>query len=225
VSDVLLFDLDGTILDTTDLIVESFIYTFAEGLGQTVTRAEVMPYFGRSLDEQFYVMRPDLSAAEVSRLVGLYRRHNHAHHDGMVTVMPGAAAVLQTLAAEHVPMGIVTSKRLDMTRQGLDLYHLWPLFACVVHHDSTVQHKPAPDPVLRALEEMGASAPHSWYIGDSPYDMQSAKAAGCHAVGFCYNTFAAQELVDAGAEHLVRSWQELYAWWGSRSEPTLNTLD
>ncbi len=214
----LLFDLDGTILDTTELIVASFIYTFAEGLGQTVTKEEVLQHFGRSLDDQFRVMRPDLGSAEIARLVSLYRLHNHAHHDSMVTVIPGAEQVLRALAAGNVPMGIVTSKRLDMAQRGLELYHLWPLFSCVVHHDSTPEHKPKPGPVLRALEEMQASAPDTWYIGDSPYDMRSAKAAGCHAAGLCYNTFTEPELLNAGADFAVHSWPELYEWWQNRAE-------
>lgn len=210
---VLLFDLDGTILDTTELIIASFLYTFAEGLQETVSREEVMQYFGRSLDDQFRIMRPELEAADVDRLVALYRTHNHAHHDQMISLIAGAGEALHRWQQRGVPMGLVTSKRLDMTERGLRRYDLWPLFATIVHHDSTSRHKPDPDPLLLALKELQAQPESSWYIGDSPYDMRAAKSAGCQAIGFCYNTFTSRELEEAGADHLVRSWPELYAWW------------
>jgi pyrophosphatase PpaX len=213
VTQALLFDLDGTILDTTELIVQSFLYTFRRGLGQRVTREEVMVHFGKSLDDQFRVMRPLLPPPEIQRLVTLYRTHNHAYHDQMVSVIPGAAEVLQKWSKEGLIMAVVTSKRLDMARHGLELYGLDGMFATIVHYDSTENHKPHPEPLQHALEILGVPAHNAWYVGDSPYDMMAAKTAGCLAIGLCYNTFRAEDLVKSGADSLVYSWPELYALW------------
>ncbi|PSR37318.1 MAG: HAD family hydrolase [Sulfobacillus thermosulfidooxidans] len=210
---VLLFDLDGTILDTTELILASFVYTFKEGLGETVSREQILQHFGRSLDDQFRIMRPNLSGEEIDRLVALYRKHNHAYHDQMIALIPGADVALHQWAEQGVPMGVVTSKRLDMTKRGLQQYGLWSLFQTVVHHDSTSRHKPDPEPLQCALANLKARPEDTWYIGDSPYDMRAARAAQCEAVGFSYNTFKAEELVAAGAGHWVQSWSELYSWW------------
>ncbi|WP_053960794.1 HAD family hydrolase [Sulfobacillus thermosulfidooxidans] len=209
----LLFDLDGTILDTTELIVQSFLYTFEQGLGERVSREEVLVHFGKSLDDQFRIMRPHLSAEEVKRLVTLYRTHNHAHHDQMVSLIPGAGEILRQLRQSTLSLAVVTSKRLDMTQHGLKLFGLAEIFQTIIHHDSTLHHKPHPEPILRALGELCVSGEDAWYIGDSPYDMMAAKKAGCRAIGFCYNTFRPEQLEEAGADSLVYSWPELYALW------------
>ena len=103
--EALLFDLDGTILDTTELIVQSFLHTFREGLGKTVSREEVMEHFGKSLDDEFRAMCSSFSDDQIQELVTLYRTHNHAHHDRMVSLIPGADKVLRKLAGQKVPMG------------------------------------------------------------------------------------------------------------------------
>lgn len=202
----LLFDLDGTILDTTELIMQSFFHAFREGLGEEVSRAELMEHFGRPLEAQFRLMRPALSNADVVRLIDIYRQHNHREHDGWVSVIPGASEVLRELARDH-QMAIVTSKRLDMAERGLRQFGLWDLFTVVVHMESTPQHKPHPAPVEKALKALGASPAESLMIGDSPYDMASGRDAGCHTLGFLYNTFTEQALKDAGADRVVSSWE------------------
>ena len=209
----LMFDLDGTILDTAELMVQSFLHTFTEELGESVSREEVMMHFGKSLDDQFRTMRPSLTPEEVDRLVSAYRTHNHAHHDAMVSLIPGAGDGLRSLSGTSVALAVVTSKRLDMAQHGLELFGLQDLFATIVHHDSTARHKPHPEPLEKALNDLGIRADEAWYIGDSPYDMMAAKSAGCYAVGFCYNTFSPDQLMKAGADSLIYSWPALYTLW------------
>lgn len=211
--EALLFDLDGTILDTTELIVESFLFTFRQGLGKTVSRQSVMEHFGMSLDDEFLAMCPSLSVGQIENLVALYRRHNRAHHDQMVSLVPGADEVLRKLEHQGLPLAVVTSKRQDMAEHGLKLFGLDKIFATIVHHDSTSQHKPHPEPLYYALEALGVSSQNAWYVGDSPYDMIAAKMAGCLAIGFSYNTFGVEELMESGANSIVYSWPELYALW------------
>ena len=204
-----LFDLDGTILDTTELILNSFVHAFREGLGETVTEDELMVHFGRPLLTQFRVMRPHLEDAEIDRLVNIYRQHNETEHDRFVTVVPGADEGLRTLHAKGFPLGIVTSKRLNLTEHGLRLFGLLDLFQVVVHMDSTPRHKPHPEPVQHALSLMGGTPEQAAYVGDSPYDMTSGKEAGVHTVGLVYNTFTESVLREAGADVTVRGWPEI----------------
>ncbi len=204
-----LFDFDGTILDTTELILKSFVHAFQEGLGEPITHEELMVHFGRPLVEQFRIMRPALSAGEVDRLVRIYREHNEAEHDQWVRVVPGADAGLRELAARGFPLGIVTSKRLDMTEHGLKGAGLYDLFQVIVHMDSTLNHKPHPEPVEHALQLMGGTPDKAVYVGDSPYDMTSGRSAGVHTVGLVYNTFTEPVLREAGAERVVHHWPDV----------------
>ncbi len=207
-----LCDLDGTILDTMELILASYHYAFLEGLGQTVTDAELMPYFGQTLDDQFAQMRPDLSDSEIERLVDIYRNHNHKEHDSHISIIPGADVALHKLYAMGYPLGIATSKRLDMARHGLELFGLWSYFSVVVHHDSTHLHKPHPDPLLAAIKDWGVDGSEVVYIGDSPYDMKAAKSAGCQALGLAYNTFTVNDLKQAGADTVHTTWDSALLW-------------
>lgn len=218
----MLFDLDGTILDTTDLILRSFAHAFRTGLGEEVTRDELMVHFGRPLAAQFRTMRPHLSAPAVDRLVSVYRQHNEAEHDDCVTVVPGADTCLAALKAAGHRLGIVTSKRLDMTRHGLELFGLDDLFDVIVHSGSTVRHKPDPEPVQHALHLMGAEPSGAAYVGDSPYDMRSGRSAGVRTLGLVHNTFTADELKDAGADMVVSGWSSVATVllrWAEPCEP------
>lgn len=206
----LLFDLDGTILDTRDLIFASYRYAFWVGLGERVSEQELLTHFGRPLHEQIKIMRPKLSDDGVHRIAEIYRDHNHREHDKMVRIVPGADRVLGILAARGHRLGIVTSKRLQMTEYGLKRFGLWDLFSVVIHAENTPRHKPHPDPVRLAMEALKSVPDETWMIGDSPYDMASASAAGCHAMGLLYESaFGEESLWRAGAERVVQSWNEI----------------
>ena len=207
-----LCDLDGTLVDTMDLILASFHHAFEAGLGETVTDQELLVYFGQTLEDQFGRMRPHLGAEEIARLIAIYREHNHREHDARVFLVPGADLALEKLKHQGYDLGVVTSKRLDMAQHGLELFGLWPYFSVVVHQASTSQHKPHPAPILRALELWQTSAEHVVYVGDSPYDMMAAKAAGCLALGLAYNTFPADDLLKAGADSVHANWDSAVRW-------------
>lgn len=207
-----LCDLDGTLVDTMDLILASFHYAFETGLGELVTDQELLVYFGQTLEDQFGRMRPHLTAPEIARMVAIYREHNHREHDARVFLVPGADRALEKLRNEGYDLGIVTSKRLDMAQHGLELFDLWQHFSVVVHEGSTSQHKPHPAPILRALELWQTSSEHVVYVGDSPYDMMAAKAAGCTALGLAYNTFPSEDLRQAGADSVHTTWESAVNW-------------
>ncbi|WP_338055106.1 HAD-IA family hydrolase [Sulfobacillus harzensis] len=204
-----LFDFDGTILDTTDLILKSFAHTFETGLGESISREELLVHFGRPLAEQFRIMRPALSDAEIERLVAIYREHNEITHDELVSIVPGADAGLRRLKALGFPLGIVTSKRLNMTEQGLKGAGLFDLFDVIVHMDSTPNHKPHPEPVQHALKIMGGAPERAAYVGDSPYDMAAGRAAGVRTLGLIYNTFSEPVLREAGADVIAHDWEQV----------------
>jgi pyrophosphatase PpaX len=207
-----LFDLDGTILDTTALILSSLRHATQAVFG-TVPEDEVLiQNFGRPLEESLRALAPNLEPVQFNQFCQQYLDHNREAHDRLVALVPGVEAQLARLADQGTPMAIVTSKRRDMARRGLDFFNLTRYFPVVVAGEDTEGHKPGPEPVALGLSRLGVYAHSALYIGDSPYDMQSGRAAGCRVWGILHNTFSEAALEEAGAERVAHGWEEIGRW-------------
>jgi pyrophosphatase PpaX len=138
-----------------------------------------------------------LDPQRVDELVRVYRAHNEPLHDTIV-VCEGMDGVLEELRGRGHRLGIVTAKRratVDLAFARVPIEHL---FDVVVGGDETSEHKPHPAPLLLALERLGAEARDAAYVGDSPFDMQAANAAGVHAIGVSWGRIHGPEkLTDA----------------------------
>lgn len=202
-----LCDLDGTIIDTTALILASFHYALAQRGEQSDDQA-LLAHFGRTLTESLQQLRPHWGQEEINQTIAHYLEHNEREHDAWVTIIPGADAVLRTLHQQGMKLGVVTSKREQMANRGLELVGLGDLFGVLVHSSSAPRPKPDPAPVLLALRQLASVPEQTVLVGDSPYDMTAARRAGCHAVGLVHNTFGAADLLRAGAERVMTGWSE-----------------
>ncbi len=174
--DICLFDLDGTLIDSTELILESYRHTLLEHHG-TVPPDEVwLAGLGTPLRAQFRVATDDL--AEIERMVETYREFNFAHHDRMVRPFPGIPAAVSTLKAGGMTLGVVTSKARTGLHRGLSVCGLEHLFDVLISVDDVTRYKPDPEPVLKALESLNSDARRAVFVGDSPHDMAAGRAAG-----------------------------------------------
>jgi len=175
---VVLFDLDGTVVDSGSIILASMRHATREVLGQEYADEELMQAVGGpGLEAQLAVFGPD----DVEELVRVYRAHNEPLHDRL-EAFAGMEEVLVRLHAEGRRLGVVTAKRrstVDLAFARVPLAHL---FETIVGGDETERHKPDPEPLLLAAERMGADPAETAYVGDSPFDMLAAKAAGMHAI-------------------------------------------
>ena len=171
---VVLFDLDGTVIDSGAIILASMRHAAREVLGAEVPDEELMAAVGGpGLEEQMHALAPD----RVAELVDVYRAHNEPLHEELVCCA-GMDDVLVRLKDEGRRLGIVTAKRrqtVDLAFARIPIEHL---FETVVGGDETARHKPDPEPLLLALDRMGAQAGEAAYVGDAPFDIKAAKAAG-----------------------------------------------
>jgi len=192
--ETVLFDLDGTVIDSGPIIVASMRHAARTVLGRDVEEDVLTAAVGgpgllaqmRLLDEE-----------RVDELVRVYREHNEPLHE-QLQACAGILDVLRDLKAEGGRLGIVTAKRRVTVALAFEvLPELEPLFDVVVGADETERHKPHPDPILHALDELGADASDAAYVGDSPFDVAAAKAAGVFAVAVTWGGIHGEERLAA----------------------------
>lgn len=183
--EAVLFDLDGTLIDTVDLIRHTFRHTTKTLLGREIPDEELMAGVGCPL----LVQMATFDADRAQELTDFYRQYQVAIHDDHVHEYPGVDEVIKNLHGRGMPMAIVTSKSHDVARKGLDLFGLNDYFPILIGADDVEIHKPAPYPLLVAAERLGVDITRSIYLGDSPFDMQAAVSANAISVAARWGAF------------------------------------
>jgi len=204
---VVLFDLDGTVIDSGAIILASMRHAAKEVLGAEPPDELLMAAVGGpGLEAQMHALAPD----RVEELVDVYRAHNEALHDELVCCA-GIDGVLVRLKDEGRRLGIVTAKRLatvDLAFKALPLRHL---FDTVVGGDETERHKPNPEPLLLAAARLNVEPERCAYVGDSPFDIRAAKAAGMYAVAVTWGGIHDREkLLAEEPDAIVDDAEDLY---------------
>lgn len=193
-----LFDFDGTLADTVPLILASYRHALTAPGHVVPEEATIRRWIGRALLEALESQRPGEGAALVER----YREHNLAHHDTLIRTVPGAAELLKEVLDSGVPVGLVSSKRADMVRQGMRVTEL-PHVDVVVGLLETTAHKPDPAPLLEGARRLGVEPEDCVYVGDAVVDLLAARAAGMAAVAVTWGAGEEGDLRAEGPDALV----------------------
>ena len=204
--EAVLFDFDGTLIDTGGLILASFRHTMREALGRDdLSDEELMRNVGVPLLKQMEEFAPGRG----EELVAVYRKHNHAHHDEIAEPFEGVDALLSGVRDLGLPIGIVTSKGQVAFGMGERLIGLDGKVDLVVTADDVHTHKPDPFPLVYAADKLGVDVTRTVYVGDSPHDMAAAKAAGSVAVAALWGMFSEESLVAESPDHVASSPREV----------------
>ena len=206
---VCLFDLDGTLIDSGPMILASMRHAAQEVLGRDIPDEVLAAAVGGpGLVAQMSALDP----ARVDELVATYRRHNEPLHDELEAFWE-VVEVLPRLRAEGRRLGVVSAKGHASMRWAFTrLPGLEANFEVVIGSEDTERHKPEPDPIQKALERMAAEPADAAYVGDSPFDIRAAKAAGVQAVAVAWGGIHSAEALEAEApDALVRHAEELLA--------------
>jgi pyrophosphatase PpaX len=204
-----LFDLDGTLIDSIGLIVDAMHHAF-EGFDGTVPDDSAwMAGIGTPLYKQLalYARSPE----ELDMLRERYRAYQFIHHDNVIKEYPGTTGVLENLHARGLVMGIVTSKGNELAKRGLELTGLAKFLPVVIGADSVTKHKPEPEPVLLAIERLGVQPGEAVMVGDSPHDISSGNAAGVATIGALWGPFTREQIVVAKPTYWLTNISELPA--------------
>jgi pyrophosphatase PpaX len=188
-------------VDTTDLIYQSMRHASGEVLGREISREILMANVGQPLPHQMEL----LSAEHAGALLDSYRLHNEENHDALIKEFPGVEESLRRLRAAGVGVVVVTSKRRFSVEMALKTYPgLGEVVDEWVTMEDTQEHKPRPEPLLKGLELLGdVPSEEAAYVGDSPFDVAAARAAGVTSVAVSWGAFTEEALREAEPDHLV----------------------
>jgi pyrophosphatase PpaX len=203
---IVLFDLDGTLIDSGSLILSSFRHATRTVLGRVIPDEVLMANVGgHGLAAQMC----EFDEERADELVRVYREHNLAAYRA-VTAFAGVEQALAALHAEGRQLGVVTVKGRPAVDLTFELLPLGRFFATVVTGDDTDRHKPDPHPLLLALERLGADGQRAAYVGDSPFDIRAAKAAGMTSIAAAWGGIHPEGRLEAERpDHVVSDPAEL----------------
>lgn len=183
----ILFDLDGTLIDSVDLIVDSYHHVDKVHGLPARTRDEILVGIGTPLRAVFGQMTDDASA--IDRWIATYREYNLEHHDARVRAYAGAVEMVLRIKTAGLRLGLVTSKFRAGAQRGLTLVGLGDAMEVIVGADDVTHPKPHPEPVERALALLGMDAATCLFVGDSHHDIHCGRAAGAWTAGVTWGPF------------------------------------
>jgi len=204
-----LFDLDGTLIDSIPLLLACVRHAFDGFPGRPPTDEEWIEGIGTPLATQMAAYTD--SPTEVERLIGRYRAYQREHHDALTTVYPGVLEAIQGFHHNGHPMAIVTSKSNGMMDRALDFVGIAPFMTLAVGADSTPRHKPDPYPVNFALQHLGYSPAEAIFVGDSPHDVNAGNAAGVKTVAALWGPFSRSQLEPTKPTFYLEAFEQLPA--------------
>lgn len=195
-----LFDLDGTLVDSFELIAQSFRHAIRAVRHREATDDEVFSRWGEPLRSRLESMA---APAQIPDLFAAYTDFYQEHHNRLARVFPGVHEMVERLAHLGCRLGVVTSKRRPTTEHDLEVYGLAPFISTAVTSDDVAVVKPAADPVREALRRLRGDARSALMIGDAVFDIRAGAAAGVATAAALWGTREREAVLAAAPDHVV----------------------
>lgn len=201
-----LFDFDGTLINTNDLIYQSYDYAFKTVLGRNVEMREFLNLYGRPLYSS--LMEYGECGEELYRV---YREFNETRHDSLAKPFDGVYDGVKEITEKGYVTGIVTSKRLELVNWGLKILKLSAQndFSVIITPEDTKKGKPDPEPILCACKKLNISPSEVIYVGDSEFDLEAGRAAGSRICAVEYSLTPRETLQKYKPDYFIGSIKEL----------------
>ena len=198
-----LFDFDGTLVNTNDVIIASWQHTYMHYLGREESLEKITACFGEPL---LLTMEREFPEVDPRESAGVYRNFQKENADELVKIFPGIKELLESLKTDGFRMGVVTSRTRESAQRYMDMFGIGDYFEEMVSCDDTDIHKPNPEPILLCLKKMGITAEEALMVGDSPFDIKCANNAGVKSVLVGWRiTGDGQTLIDDAREDFTIS--------------------
>ncbi|AIE61311.1 pyrophosphatase PpaX [Bacillus methanolicus] len=205
-----LFDLDGTLIDTNELIISSFLHTLEKYYPGKYKRADVIPFMGPTLEETFEGINKDWA----EDMAKTYREFNISNHDLFVKEFDGVYETVRILKENGFKLGIVTTKRLDVALKGVKLTKLDEFFDCIVAIEHVKKPKPDPEPILLALERLRSVPEEALMVGDNHHDILGGKNAGTKTAGVAWSLKGKDYLAQFEPDYMLDNMSDLLSILG-----------
>lgn len=201
---VILFDLDGTLVDSMPLIKKSYYSVFSE---------LDIPW-----DETYMINLSTLPLKESAKIYAgpkqdefltSFRKFYLSEHDKLMKMFPGTREMLQLLKSQDYRLGIVTSKTRAGTTACLDFLEITNLMDVIITTDDATNHKPHPEPLIKAMELLSVSADDTLFIGDSSLDLIAAKSAGIQVAYVTWGAGTTNEIQRFEPNYVLENWSQL----------------
>ncbi|KGA95514.1 pyrophosphatase [Alkalihalobacillus alcalophilus ATCC 27647 = CGMCC 1.3604] len=201
----LLFDLDGTLINTNDLIIASFLHTLEQYQPGRYKREDVIPFIGPPLVDSFQQVDPE----KTEEMIAVYRTFNHAKHDELVTEYEGVYEAIEALHKQGFKLAVVTSKISQTAHMGLKLTGLDKFFDVVVALDHVKKSKPDPEPIDLALEQLGSTREEAIMVGDSHFDILAGKNANMKTAAVAWTIKGEEVLRSYNPDFMLEDMRDL----------------
>jgi len=206
----ILFDLDGTVLNTNELIIRSFQHTLSTHLGLQPADEELYPYFGEPLRDT--LARYD--ANRVDELITTYREFMYGNHDELVKIFPGTFETMEALHMAGIKLGVVTSKLKMTSEWGLKLFGLAKFVRVCITIEDVQNPKPHPEPIELALHRLSLGKEGVLMVGDSPYDLRCAYNAGVSSAAVGWSVHSRETLQKENPHFVLGQFSDLLGMCG-----------
>lgn len=211
-----LFDFDGTLVNTTPLILRSFRATWEKTFGFSFEEDAYIETFGMHLRASLKSLvnrgvetgrhaPPTDQEAALDNLISVYREFNLAWHDEMIAPFPEIDPLLQLLKDGEMRLGIVSSKLRVGVERGLRIFNLDKYFETIVGAEDVSRHKPDPEPIVLAIKRLGVRRENTIFVGDSTHDMMAGRAAKVRTVAATWGPFPRRDLEMTKPNFIVNS--------------------
>lgn len=206
-----LFDFDGTLMDTNDIIMKSWQHTFRTIEGKERPKELILETYGEPLELTMRKFFPDFGKTAIHEAIDTYRGYQVHHYKELIHMFPGTEQLVRTLKRKDYKVALVTSRLRNSTESGLEKFGLLDQFDYIVTADDTEKHKPDPEPVLIALDKLNSRPPEAVMVGDSMFDILCAQNAGVEAVlvGWAVAAHAQRNVVEIKPEYRIETAEEL----------------
>ncbi|MFD1334129.1 pyrophosphatase PpaX [Oceanobacillus iheyensis] len=200
----ILFDLDGTLIDTNTLIKASFEHTFKE-YNLNFSNEEILKFNGPPLVDTFN----KIDETKADRMITTFREHNIREHDNFVTAFPHVYDTLEELQNRNISLGIVSTKMRHTVHMGLELTGISKFFSTIITYDDVTHAKPHPEPVQMAMQKLGAHPEHTLMVGDNHHDIVSGQRANVQTAAVAWSLKDTNYLKSFHPDYIIEDMKDI----------------
>lgn len=207
--DCYLFDADGTLFDTTELIYRCFVYSLRKYAGREIPREEIIAGIGLTLRKQFEHHIGPLSDEHFDRIQADHMNYQMSIYRDFLAPCPGVPEALQKLHASGKLLAIVTSRKITSLACFLRETAIYDYFSVMVTPDETEHHKPHPAPAIKALELLNAAPATALFVGDAPFDIECGQRAQTDTAFVAWSHNRVEQMSPLTPTYVIHSMMDL----------------